>query len=73
MLYLFRVWKLIRERKHSGVVYKCKLKSADGHSLTLVSNEFNAFKGYSIGDQVQVDVKKMQRSLEETIREEDEP
>lgn len=70
MLYLFRVRKLIREQKHDGVVYKCKLKSKDGHSLTLVSNEFNAFKGYRVGDQVQVDVKKMQQSIEEAIRDE---
>lgn len=61
----FRVVSRSKTEKADGVKYKVKLKSGEGHTLTLVSPSSEIFVGYGIGEAVPVEIKKVQKTLTE--------
>lgn len=65
MLHEFRIVSRSKTEKAEGVKYKVKLKSPEGHTLTLVAPSSEIFVGFSIGETVPVDIRKeVQKTLE---------
>lgn len=61
---LFYVVARVKTETDEGTKYRVKLKAGDGHTLTLVSDSSEIFKGYSIGGSVDVEIKQQQTTLE---------
>jgi hypothetical protein len=51
-----------------GLIYSVKLKSDEGHTLTLKGDSSDIFKGYPKGSTVEVEIKNEQKTLETGLK-----
>lgn len=61
---VFHVVARVKTETDEGTKYRVKLKAGEGHTLTLVSDSSDIFKGYPIGSTVDVEIKQQQTTLE---------
>jgi len=54
----FRVVSRSKTETAEGTKFRVKLKSAEGHVLTLISTSQEIFVGYPIGEKIPVDIRK---------------
>ena len=61
----FRVVSRSKTENVKGVKYKVRLKSGEGHTLTLVSTSEEIFAGYPIEEKIPVNIQRRFKTLQE--------
>jgi len=55
------------ETEKEGTIYQVRLKSAEGHRLVLKSPDEAALHGFALGEEITVQIKNPQKTLETSI------
>lgn len=62
----FECRRKTKTESDKGIIYKVRLRSTEGHTLTLASLSSDIFRGYTIGEKITVEITNPQTTLEET-------